>query len=235
MTNVRLIAWNCHHGSISNRLTELARYAPAIVFLQECTPVDEVPSLNRFVTQRVNDRKCVALGSLGATYQIVKLRSRANCGRAVVGATVAGPISFAALGIWSQGPGYADDVMKTLDAYRNVLRSGPAVVMGDLNSGTNMVGKKSTRGHLRIVNALADLGLVSAYHAFYHVEHGHETHPTYRHQRKPSKPWHIDFCFVPANWIENLVSVEVLDGEAWTARSDHLPLKVDIRIPEPSG
>jgi endonuclease/exonuclease/phosphatase family metal-dependent hydrolase len=125
--------------------------------------------------------------------------------------------------------------MKTLDAYRNVLRSGPAVVMGDLNSGTNLAGEKSaSRRHLRIVNALADLGLVSAYHAFHNVKHGHETHPTYRHQRKPSKPWHIDFCFLPASWAGNLVSVEILDGKHWAARSDHLPLKVDVRFPVPS-
>jgi endonuclease/exonuclease/phosphatase family metal-dependent hydrolase len=71
---------------------------------------------------------------------------------------------------------------------------------------------------------------VSAYHAFHRVEHGDETHPTYRHQRKPSQPWHIDFCFVPACWAANLVSVEILDGKRWATRSDHLPLKVDIRF-----
>ena len=48
------------------------------------------------------------------------------------------------------------------------------------------------------------------------------------HQRKPSRPWHIDFCFVPAGWV--LVGVEVLDGKEWAARSDHLPLKVDVQL-----
>jgi hypothetical protein len=229
--HVRLIAWNCHHGSLDTRLAELAPFAPAIVFLQECRPFDEAPLMSRFVTRRTNARKCIALGSLSAAYPIEKLRLRANCGRAVVGATVAGPVSFTALGIWSQGPSYAADVMKTLHAYRKLLRSGPAVVMGDLNSGTNLAAKKSaSAAHLRIVNALADFGLVSAYHAFHDVEHGQEIHPTYLHQRKPSQPWHIDFCFVPARWAENLVSVEILDGKQWAARSDHLPLKVEIRF-----
>lgn len=228
---VRLIAWNCHHGSLSTRLAELARFAPAVVFLQECRPVDDARLSNRFVTHVSNARKGIALGSVGATYRIVKLRPRANCGQAVVGATVAGPISFTALGIWSKGPNYVDDVMKTLDAYRTVLGSGPAVVMGDLNSGTDLARKATSRGHLRIVNALADHGLVSAYHVFHQVEHGREIHPTYRHQRNPSKPWHIDFCFVPATWARNLVSVAILDGRRWAAKSDHLPLRVDVRFP----
>ena len=132
-----------------------------------------------------------------------------------------------------------DDVMRTLKAYDRVLRSGPAVVMGDLNSGTNLNASQSPgKGHARILAALADFGLVSAYHAFHRVAHGHETHPTYRHQRNRSKPWHIDFCFVPSVWAVNLVGVEVVDGEDWAARSDHLPLKVDVRftgLPDVSG
>jgi endonuclease/exonuclease/phosphatase family metal-dependent hydrolase len=142
---------------------------------------------------------------------------------------VSGPVSFTALGIWSQGPRYVDDVMRTLRAYDRVLRAGPSIVMGDLNSGTNLAGTRSpSKGHLRMLGALADLGLVSAYHAFHDFEHGQERHATYRHHRKASRPWHIDFCFVPAGWV--VAGVEVLDGEDWAARSDHLPLKVDVQV-----
>ena len=74
-------------------------------------------------------------------------------------------------------------------------------------------------------------GVVSADRAFHDVEHGHETRATYRHQFKASQPWHIDFCFVPASWVNRLVGVDVIDGEDWAARSDHLPLTVDLRLP----
>jgi endonuclease/exonuclease/phosphatase family protein len=228
MPCVRLIAWNCHHGSLSSRLAELAAFAPAIVFLQECNPAGPPSSNGPLLTHRVNARKGIALASLDADCQFEKLRPRANRGRAVIGARVAGPLSFAALGIWSQGPRYVDDVMRTLNAYDRVLRAGPAVVLGDLNSGTNLAGTRSpNKGHSRILDRFADLGLVSAYHAFHRCAHGQETHPTYRHQRKASRPWHIDFCFVPARWI--VVGVEVLDGKEWATRSDHLPLKVDLQ------
>ena len=228
MSSLRLIVWNCHHGSLSARLAELAAFAPALVFLQECKPTGPLPSSGPFLTHRVNVRKGIALASLDADYRLEKLRPRANRGRAVMGAAVSGPLSFTALGIWSQGPRYVDDVMRTLKAYDRVLRSGPAIVMGDLNSGTNLAGTKScNKGHSRILDTLAGLGLVSAYHAFHHCDHGQETHATYRHQRNRSKPWHIDFCFVPAGWA--VVGVEVLDGEEWETRSDHLPLKVDVQ------
>jgi endonuclease/exonuclease/phosphatase family metal-dependent hydrolase len=182
-----------------------------------------------FLTRRVNAQKAIALASLDADYRLEALKGRANRGRAVIGATVSGPVSFTALGIWSRGPHYVDDVMRTLTAYDRVLRSGPAIVMGDLNSGTNLAGTRSAnKGHSRILDTFADLGLVSAYHAFHHFEHGREVHPTYRHQRKPSQPWHIDFCFVPVGWA--VVGVEVLDGKEWVTRSDHLPLKVDVQL-----
>ncbi len=231
VARLRLIAWNCHHGLLTARLAELASFSPAIVFLQECRPVEALALMNPFVTQRVNVQKAIALGSLDTAYSLAKLRPRANRGRAVVGVRVTGPVSFIALSIWSQGPHYVDDVMRTLDAYSSILRSGPVVVMGDLNSGTNLARQKSTnKGHSQIVKALADHGLVSAYHASHRVEHGQEVHPTYRHQRKASKPWHIDFCFVPVGWIVSLIRVEVLDGKEWTTTSDHLPLMVDVRL-----
>jgi endonuclease/exonuclease/phosphatase family metal-dependent hydrolase len=232
MPSLRLIAWNCHHGTLSTRLSELAEYSPDIVFLQECAPAETLPPPAQIFARRVGPRKAVALGSLHANYHLAKLASRAHSGRAVVAAAVTGSVSFTALGIWSQGPRYADDVMRTLHAYAGVLRSGPAVVMGDLNSGTNLNKEQLPgRGHSRIVGMLADFGLVSAYHAFHHVEHGHETHATYRHQYNATRPWHIDFCFVPARWVEHLVAVDVIDGKDWALRSDHLPLTVDLRLP----
>lgn len=224
---MRLVAWNCHHGSIDGRLADLAGLAPDIVFLQECTPT--VSSLPHRITRRVGPRKAVALASLNENHRLEALAPKRNSSRGAVAATVTGPVSFTALGIWARGPGYAADVMRTIKAYAKVLRSGPAVVMGDLNSGTHLHRKGSpSRGNDRIVAALEDLGLVSAYHVFHSVPHGHEPHATYRHLFKASEPWHIDFCFVPASWVDRLVSVEIADGEAWAGRSDHLPVVVDL-------
>jgi endonuclease/exonuclease/phosphatase family metal-dependent hydrolase len=232
MASVRLIAWNCHHGAIATRVAELADYSPDIVFLQECTLAKPAPSTaERVLIRRVGGKKHIALISLNGAYQMTKLESKSRGGRAHLAVAVTGPVSFTVLGIWSQGPKYADDVVRTLRAYAGVLRSGPAIVMGDLNSGTRLNGEHAlSKGHSRIINLLSGLGLVSAYHAFHRTEHGHERHPTYLHQFKASQPWHIDFCFVPESW--ELASVEMIDGAVWAKRSDHLPLRVDLCFPD---
>jgi endonuclease/exonuclease/phosphatase family metal-dependent hydrolase len=229
MPALRIIAWNCHHGSLGARLADLASYAADIVFLQECTPAANHPG---FVTRRVGPRKSIALGSPNGHYCLAQLECPPNGGRACVAAAVSGPASFTALGIWSRGPGYAHDVMRAIEAHGDLLRCGPAVVMGDLNVGARLRGERTpSKGHRRIVDALADLGLVSAYHAFHRVEHGCERHATYRHQFKSVLSWHIDFCFVPATWVDCVVGVKVIAGARWAKRSDHFPLMVDLQLP----
>ena len=118
-----------------------------------------------------------------------------------------------------------------MTAYEEVLRSGRAVVMGDMNSGPalNTVGALGD-GQRRLLDAFAKRGLVSAYHVFHGVEHGREMHPTARHRFNPLDPWHIDSCFVPQDWALTIANVEVLDGEEWRATSDHHPLMVDLRF-----
>ena len=71
-------------------------------------------------------------------WHVAELEPRPTSGGAVVAAAVTGPSTFNAFGLWSQAPHYVDDVMSTLDAFEDVLRSGPAVVMGDFNSGTSL-------------------------------------------------------------------------------------------------
>jgi endonuclease/exonuclease/phosphatase family metal-dependent hydrolase len=231
MPALRLIAWNCHHGSLTTRLAELARYSPDIVFLQECTA--ENPVAGQFVTRCIGPRKSIALGSPRACYRLEKLDCAQNSGRGCIAGAVAGPVSFTVLGIWSQGPRYVDDALRSLDDYADVLRQGPTVVMGDLNSGTRLRRRKlPSNGHRRIIGALTDLGLVSAYHAFHQVDHGRERHATYCHQFNAVQPWHIDFCFVPASWVECVVGVKVLAGTHWAKRSDHFPLMVDLLLAE---
>jgi len=228
MSTLSLIAWNCNHGSLSTGIAELAQCRSDVVFFQECLPTETLPLEGEFFTRRINDKKGIALGSLNQDYQLTQLPHRAASGAAVLAATVTGPVPFTVLGIWGQKPNFAADVMLTLDAYDDVLRAGPSVVMGDLNSGTPLGRNRPHReGHKRVLARFADLGLVSAYHASTGAEHAQETHPTYRHLFKATQPWHIDFCFIPAKWVESLKGVEVMDGDKWTARSDHLPLRVN--------
>ena len=231
MASLRLITWNCHHGSLAVRLAQLAPHAD-VAFVQECRP-DSTPLLTgQALTRTINPRKGIALASLNETNRLEALGAPSQQDVAAVGGRFTGLVSFVALGIWAHPPDYTADALRTIEGYRELLRPGPSVVMGDLNSGTRLDGKHcSSRGHLGLVDVLHGLGLVSAYHAFHHVEHGRETHPTYHHRRHASEPWHIDFCFVPEAWAQHLVAVDVLDGPEWRAISDHLPLRVELHLP----
>ena len=236
MPDLCLVTWNCRSGSLTQRLAELEPHSPDLVFLQECRPAETLPLSGQFISHRVNAAKGIALGSPHDIYKVSELEPRAAGGRAVVAASVTGPTSFNAFGLWSQPPRYVDDVMRTLDAFGDILRSGPAVLMGDFNSGISLSAvRPPVEAHTRMLAALADFGLVSAYHAFHGVEHGHEVHPTYRHRFNSSELWHIDFCFVPATWSASIKGVELLDDEQWRTASDHHPLKVNFQFQQSGG
>jgi endonuclease/exonuclease/phosphatase family metal-dependent hydrolase len=239
MKPLRLVTWNCRSGSVSARLDDLASLSPDIVFLQECAPDEEPPLSGPVITRRVNPRKGIALASVSDRCRIVAVESSENVDLAPQ--SIAAHVTqldgdgeeaaaFFLLGVWAHPPDYADDVLRAVQAHASAFRAGPAVVMGDFNSGTRLfpgTPEPATRGHLELVRRLGALGLVSAYHAFHGMEHGQETHPTYYHRAKLAEPWHIDFCFVPEAWAGRVTSVHV-GGPAELATSDHRAVMVEI-------
>jgi hypothetical protein len=124
MSQLRLIAWNCNHGSVAERVALLQPLKPAVVFLQECRPGPQLPLNGDFLTFTVNEAKGIALGSLTPDYTLTEIVRREGCGRAVIAADVAGPPSFSVVGVWSNAPrssGYVEDVLRSLEAYADIL------------------------------------------------------------------------------------------------------------------
>jgi endonuclease/exonuclease/phosphatase family metal-dependent hydrolase len=145
---------------------------------------------------------------------------------------VTGDVAFNVLAVWAHPP-YVEDLLSALDTYGALLKSGPAVVVGDFNSAAVFDRKKHpARSHRALVARLRDeFGLVSAYHAHHQLGHGEERHATYFHHWKQDMPFHLDYCFVPADWVQRIRSVDVGTWSAWEGRSDHRPLVVDIDLP----
>jgi endonuclease/exonuclease/phosphatase family metal-dependent hydrolase len=226
-----LLAWNCHHGTVSSRLDDVRELGTDVVFLQECRPHADDATLANVVSRRVGLRKGIAIGAVSDRFHVEPIALRRGCGKGVVAAAVTGPVCFTMIGLWARGPAYSKDVLRSIRSCRPIIRSGPTVILGDFNSGSKLGnGARVTKGHPPIVSALGDLGLVSAYHVFHQVDPGQEAHATYRHLFKPSQPWHIDFCFVPAAWADRIERVTILDTEQWTATSDHAPVQVTLRV-----
>lgn len=237
MSQLRLVTWNCRSGAVTDRLSDLSGLSPDIAFLQECAPTEGLPLEGDVITRRINARKGIALATLSPHYRCTEMRPPEIHDSpsifATVSAAATGRALFAVLGLWAHGPDYAADVRQTLDRHADLLRSGPAIVLGDLNSGTRLSAPQaSTANHDRVVNAMTEHGLVSAYHAFHGVEHGRETHPTYFHQFVLTAPWHIDFCFVPASWAPRIADVRI-GGPDQLIGSDHRPLLVAMDVPSP--
>ena len=78
--------------------------------------------------------------------------------------------------------------------------------------------------------ALGEQGLVSAYHAFHEEDFGGETRPTLLHTFRDDRAYHIDYVFLPQEWMAGVQGVEVGDPQRWIRElgSDHVPVVVDL-------
>jgi endonuclease/exonuclease/phosphatase family metal-dependent hydrolase len=109
------------------------------------------------------------------------------------------------------------------------MQAQPTVLLGDFNSNTIWDAEHpSDRSHSALVRYLEGLGLVSAYHSRYEEVQGRESRPTFFLYRHLQRPYHIDYCFLPATWLHRVSDVTVGGHAAWSAKSDHMPLTVDI-------
>ncbi len=140
-----------------------------------------------------------------------------------------GDESFNVLAIWAKPP-YAATVLRALDTYSTFLGAAPSLVLGDFNSNAELDPGRAVN-HLSVDQRLNQLGLESAYHAFFDEPQGGETRPTHYFLRKRERPFHIDHCYVPKSWLPWLRDVTVGGYEAWADISDHVPLLVSIDSP----
>jgi hypothetical protein len=223
---MRIVAWNCCRGPIPKKISALEALHPDVAVVCEALePTEESDQLLWFPSNA--SRLGIQVRSFGQSkLKRLKAADLPNC---VVPVRVRGPIAFNLLAVWTwPAPSYTKAFLNGLSAYSKLLRRGPTVVAGDFNG--NPVFDKSKQRIKWWTNGfsqLQDAGLVSAYHEFNGVAFGDEPHATHHFLRKPERPFHIDFCFVPRPWAQNRLVAQVATGPEWSALSDHFPLVVD--------
>jgi endonuclease/exonuclease/phosphatase family metal-dependent hydrolase len=79
-----------------------------------------------------------------------------------------------------------------------------------------------------------EFGLVSAFHAHAQDKGCSET-PTFFQYGWETRPYHIDYCFIPKGWVPFLRSVEIGSHAEWIGQSDHRPLVIDLDVLALSG
>ncbi len=238
---MRIVTWNCCGGACLDRAAELAPLAPDLAVLQECAQPHAGAAENEWLWFGENPRKGVGVVA-GAGWRVergpVDETVRHTAFPVVVTRTSGGP-PVHLLAIWSfREPTYVEAIRSGLDAYAGFLRAAPGVVVGDFNSSPDFAPKTGPRSHGALVAHLHDaFGLASAWHA-HAAARGRsplDETPTLYFRWQERRPFHIDYCFVPAAWVPAIRDVRVGSFAEWEGRSDHRPLLVDVDADATSG
>jgi endonuclease/exonuclease/phosphatase family protein len=222
---VRLLAWNCCSGPLSNKLAAVEELRPDLAVLPECPKLAEEPG--RILWFGANRHKGLAIIAR-PPWRIDPAPLSRRLPRWVRPVRVEGPCPFLLWAVWACGDRphrYVRGIHRTLDLRKHMLVDRPNVLLGDFNSHSLWDPQyPRDRNHSALVRRLGALGLVSSYHAFYAEAHGLESRPTFFEYRHRHRPYHIDYCFFPASWLPRLESVTLGEHAAWARRSDHMPL-----------
>jgi hypothetical protein len=143
------------------------------------------------------------------------------------------PIALHLLMVWTRKEHeYVQGLNAALSTYAEFLSEAPSVVLGDFNANAIWDNARRPTDFSRVaVRLTEEFGLVSAYHARTGEAFGSESQATHYFWRRRTRPFHLDYCFVPAAWVQGPLTATVLDGPPWDGLSDHLPVVVDYAYP----
>jgi endonuclease/exonuclease/phosphatase family metal-dependent hydrolase len=234
-SNVKLAVWNCHQALHRNDKWEaLTALRADIAVVPECANPSR-PEMKKFVEGTrsrawvgPNETKGLSVVSFGE-YEVTPLPRSASDMPDALAVRVVGPCAeFVLMGIWARGPTHEKNLHAVVDRYELLLRSNEVVLAGDFNSNTMWDYKHGSNSHSRLVQRLAALGLVSAYHAARSVAHGSEKEKTLYWRGNAEQSYHVDYVFLPRDWLPRLRTCSVGDPAKWLPLSDHAALVVEL-------
>lgn len=225
---MRIVTWNCARGPLSKKLSALQGLCPDIAIMCEAPPPAAENEQTLWFPSDAPKLGVQVHAYNGYSLDRLPSADLPNCVNPVA---VKGEKSFNLLAVWTWDvPSYIKAFNAGIDAYADLIASGPTVIAGDFNGNP---GYDKPRQWVKWGDAfmrLNYLGLVSAYHQINNVQYGDEPCKTYRHRRSsdPIDHIHIDFCFVPKSWINNDMKVNIESATSWTELSDHYPVVADF-------
>ena len=241
---MRLVTWNCCMA-LDRKLDALLRIQPDVAVICECAEPARLRSLAiaRSLTGEPiwighNRNKGLAIFTFNG-YAARLADPFYPTIRHIAPVCIGGPVECNLLAVWAQnGSGgvtrkrQLGPLRRAISKYRDFLAERPSIVAGDFN---NNVFWHRPGWRINHVNAVADLekvGLISAYHALKGEPQGGESEPTlyWRDRKKDGPTYHIDYVFLPAQWLGCVRSLTVGSFEDWcqTSLSDHVPVIVDL-------
>jgi len=132
------------------------------------------------------------------------------------------------IGVWAMGGksksvSYAGQVSRFLYEYSDKINPEHTMIIGDFNSNSIWDKRHKNANHTNNDARLNQVGLRSLYHSKKNELQGSETEPTFFMYRKPDKPYHIDFAYLPEKYLEG-ASIDIGSNENWLKYSDHMPI-----------
>ncbi|MGI9605746.1 MAG: hypothetical protein ACR2P0_06370 [Acidimicrobiales bacterium] len=250
--HLRLVGWNVA-GAFQNKAHLLRALEPDIAVVSEAC--DEA----RLIRHGVDDfraaswigrspHKGLLVASWGSETKTRTLHTEWDQRLEwVLPVHVKAPLDFSLFGVWSQNLSgeprrhirypserYRYPCGHLVEAYANVLTKRPAVLLGDFNHHVLWDKGDPTWDFCSLLDMYRSVGLVSAWHAHHGVEVGNPNEPaTHWHTYNRAKPYHLDYCFVPEEWVPAMSTVWIGGYDEWGAespRSDHAPIVVDLNV-----
>jgi exonuclease III len=150
-------------------------------------------------------------------------------------AITGGKVDFILFAVWANNPDdkdgqYVTQVWKAIQHYDLLLTQNKCILIGDFNSNTIWDKPRREGNHSTVVSRLESKNIFSAYHTFHNQIQGREIHATFSLYRHEDKPYHLDYCFASAPFINTLKSVEVGTHTNWSKYSDHSPLMIQFDL-----
>lgn len=251
---MRLVVWNSNMAVHRKLDTVLQRLRPDVLVLSECAaestltakypgpvPWTSMAWAGKIPDPPKNPDKGLAVMTFG-DYRIQATRPVEPMMEWVVLADIAGPLPFSLIAVWAMNhrasnikafPQSNPQPAAALNAYR-IDSSGPTILAGDFNHNVSWDGGMPfAKQHARTLDAAKRAGLVSAYHHHLREAQGAETTPTLYWRGAGQKSYHIDYAFIPDEWLPKLREVSAGSKQEWidSGLSDHVPLVVDLAEP----
>jgi exodeoxyribonuclease-3 len=237
---MRIVTWNCKMG-LHKKVDALLALNPDVAVVPECT-------WKSVMTFREHGYETAWFGvdpikkGLGILcrkgWTIQALQQPVH--KWIVPLDIGAPVPFRLIAVWAcrseiQGvTHYIGQVHHALLSQPDWFDGKPVVLAGDLNSNKIWDKERRVGNHSDVVKMLEQRGLVSAYHQFHVEEQGVESLPTIYLHHHQDRPYHIDYIFVPREWVSALRNVEVGLFEQWSKLSDHCPVTVELVEPKPT-
>ena len=221
-----IATWNVFKGKTEDRANELRKsYDADIIAFQETSFSDEAE-----YAWRGDPGKLKKGVSIWTQYKFETMQPNLLGSPSIgiqLGDTPLGKLNI--LNLWAKPkPDYYEDLMNSLEAYDDFIKSAPTIILGDFNMSVRVKGKiakfKKLNSHLE-----TEYGLTSAYHSWNQEAFGLEADTTLYFQWRESSIFHCDYIYVPKALTKSIKSISIPNFDSFNS-SDHRPVICEFDI-----